>query len=65
MDTSTSVAFFLGQSHTLKMSRPCFAIGLNSAKAEMISFERGSALIGHTIRYGVHASTHGRRVGPA
>ena len=47
---------------------PCFAIGLNSAKAEMISFgvsSRFNDLSDATIRYGVHASTHGRRVGPA
>ena len=59
MDTSTSVAFFLGQCHTLKLSRPCFAIGLKSAKAEMTSFERGSALILHNIGYTILLVTLG------
>ncbi|MFL5699975.1 MAG: hypothetical protein ACJ797_23095 [Ktedonobacteraceae bacterium] len=59
MDTSTSVEFFLGQSHTMKMSRACFAIGLKSAKVEMTSFERGSALIVHNIGYTILLVTLG------
>jgi len=43
----------------MKMSRACFAIGLKSAKAEMTSFERGSALIVHNIGYTILLVTLG------
>ncbi len=55
MDTSTSVEFFLGQSHTMKMSRACFAIGLKSAKAEMTSFTILLVTLGYAIIFAVVA----------